>query len=65
MSIALLLLMLLASLGRQDAATLTPDERVRMDAQNTALRAELQQATKLAFASSPIPIQAPAGDGAA
>jgi DNA-binding beta-propeller fold protein YncE len=43
----------------QNPNSLTPDERVRMDEQNAALRAALQAAPKLPFDRKPLAVQPP------
>jgi hypothetical protein len=47
----------------QNPQSLTPEERARMDAQNTALRAMLQGGKKLALAADPLRVQPPSQDG--
>lgn len=59
----LLLCLLIAPLGLQNPDNLTPDERTRMDAQNTALRAMMQEAPRLPLDAVPIAVKAPELDG--
>lgn len=59
----LMLCLLLAPAWLQNPDSLTPDERARMDAQNTALRAMLQAAQKLPLEPAPIPLGAPSQPG--
>jgi hypothetical protein len=61
MTLRWLALLLLAPL-LQNPNTMTPEERARMDAQNTALRAMLQTAPKLPLQPRPITAQAPQPD---
>jgi DNA-binding beta-propeller fold protein YncE len=46
----------------QNPKSMTPEERARMDAQNTELRAMLQSAQELPFTPVPLTVQAPAGN---
>jgi len=58
-----LLSLLLLPLGFQNPNTMPPEERARMDAQNTELRALLAAGPKLPLQPSPIAVQAPAPEG--
>jgi len=59
----LVLYLLLAPLALQNPNSVTPDERARMDAQNTALVALLAAGPKLPFEASPIAVQPPQAAG--
>jgi 6-bladed beta-propeller len=53
----------LVSFALQNPNSMTPEERAKLEAQNTALRAMLQSAVKLPFEQAAIPVTAPAQDG--
>ena len=62
MLLRLLLLAMLAPAGFQNPKTLPPEERARMEAQNSALLDMLKAATILPYKPAPIVVQPPAQD---